>query len=192
MKNYFSASNQNLKGSSSLLHTASDETYYWFLYELYPFGSQRKVCSSFDQNFDFKIRRIAKKISYESVDVRSLFWVIFHKSTACSSQDSKGYNIHSQYSVYTLLTAGSHGHELFLAQTLIFIYLLIFFLLMNITSFNWVIGINFKLTWIPCTSMISTIYQLRKRGSHSILNLLLLCHSRQFQIVKTPVQNPCA
>ena len=47
---------------------------------LYPFGSQRKVFSTFDQNFDFKKGREHKKNSYERrayepVDVRSLFWV---------------------------------------------------------------------------------------------------------------------
>ena len=53
------------------------------------------VFSTFDQNFDFKIRREHKKYSYErrayeSVDVRSLFWVIPHRSTETSSQGLKG------------------------------------------------------------------------------------------------------
>ena len=55
------------------------------------------VYSTFDQKFDFKIRRDhPKKKSYEgrvyeSVDVRSPFWVIAHKSTESSTQDSMGY-----------------------------------------------------------------------------------------------------
>ena len=55
-----------------------------FNYFFYPFRYQRRVHSTFDQNFDFKIRREHQKISferraYESVDVGSLFWVISHR-----------------------------------------------------------------------------------------------------------------
>ena len=53
---------------------------------LCPFESQGRVFFTFDQNFDFKIRRDHQKNffeprAYESVDVRSLFWVISHRST---------------------------------------------------------------------------------------------------------------
>ena len=52
---------------------------------IYPFESQRRVFSTFDNSFYFKIRREHQKISYErhayeSVDVRSLFWVTFKAS----------------------------------------------------------------------------------------------------------------
>ena len=50
---------------------------------LYPFESQRRLYSTFDQNFNFKMRRDHKKKIiknfhqlHESVDVRSLFWVM--------------------------------------------------------------------------------------------------------------------
>ena len=54
--------------------------------------------SAFDQYLNFKIWRDHQKKKksyeryvYETVDVRGLFWVIYHKSTECSSQKSKGY-----------------------------------------------------------------------------------------------------
>ena len=48
---------------------------------IYPLEPQRRVFSTFDQNFDFKIRREHQKNynerrAYELVDVRSLFRVI--------------------------------------------------------------------------------------------------------------------
>ena len=60
-----------------------------------PIESQRRVFSTFDQNFDFKIKRDHKKNSYkrrayESVDVRSLFWVMSHRSTESSTPGLKG------------------------------------------------------------------------------------------------------
>ena len=60
--------------------------------------SQRKVFFTFDQIFDFKIRREHQKTSYEcrayeSVDFRSLFWVIPHRSTETSTPGlNGGYN----------------------------------------------------------------------------------------------------
>ena len=50
--------------------------------------------STFDNNFDFKIRREYQKVSCErrvceSVDVESLFWVISHKSTDSSTHERK-------------------------------------------------------------------------------------------------------
>ena len=62
---------------------------------LYPFESQRRAYSTFVRNFDFKTRREHKKNSYErrayeSVDVRSLFWVISHWSAESSTLGLKG------------------------------------------------------------------------------------------------------
>ena len=56
---------------------------------VYPFEYQRRVL--FDQNFDFKIWKEHQKISYdrhtyESVDVRSLFWV-YGKQYSGSQRD---------------------------------------------------------------------------------------------------------
>ena len=63
----------------------------------YPFGSQHRVFSTFDKNFYFKIRRENQKNSYErrayeSVDVRSLFLFIPHRSTETSTPGLKGLN----------------------------------------------------------------------------------------------------
>ena len=54
-------------------------------------------CSTFDQNFDFKLKRDHQKISYErrayeSVDVRNLFWVISHRPAESSTPGLKGLN----------------------------------------------------------------------------------------------------
>ena len=62
---------------------------------LYPFESHRRLYSTFYQNFDFKIRREHQKISYErrvyeSVDVRSLFWVTSHRFTESRAWGLKG------------------------------------------------------------------------------------------------------
>ena len=52
--------------------------------------------STFDQNSDFKIRMEHQKIfsykrcAYESVDDRSLFWVIHHRSSETSTPGLKG------------------------------------------------------------------------------------------------------
>ena len=61
----------------------------------YPFEFQRTIFSTFDQNPDFKIRRDHQKISYEhrayeSVDVRSLFWVVSRMSSESSTPGLKG------------------------------------------------------------------------------------------------------
>ena len=61
----------------------------------YPFESQRRVFSRFDQNFDIKIRRKHQQNflwarAYESVDVRSVFWVISHMSAESSIPGFKG------------------------------------------------------------------------------------------------------
>ena len=66
------------------------------MFSLHPFGSQRRVYSTYDQNFEFKIRRDHQKKSYEChvyepVDIRSLYRVISHRFTECSSQEPKGY-----------------------------------------------------------------------------------------------------
>ena len=50
-----------------------------------PLTPQREEYSMFEQNFDFKIRNDHQKISYEhrvyeSVDVRSLFWLSLRKA----------------------------------------------------------------------------------------------------------------
>ena len=60
----------------------------------YSFGSQRSVFSTFDQIFNWKIRRKHQKIfyecrAYESVDVRILFWVISHRSPGSSTPGLK-------------------------------------------------------------------------------------------------------
>ena len=65
---------------------------------MYPFGSQRRLYSTFDQNLDIEIRRYHLKTFlecrvYESVDVRSLSLVISPKSTESSSQWANGYII---------------------------------------------------------------------------------------------------
>ena len=67
-----------LNPASVLYHLSSHILFAVFLY---PFESQRRIFSTFDQNFYFKIRRDHQNNSYErhayeSVDVRSLFWVI--------------------------------------------------------------------------------------------------------------------
>ena len=51
--------------------------------------------NTLDQNFYFKIRKEHQKNSYErrayeSVDIRSLFWVISHRSTESSTPVLKG------------------------------------------------------------------------------------------------------
>ena len=66
---------------------------------MYTFDSERRVFCTFDQNFDFKIRREHQKISYkrrayESVDVRSLFWIISHGFTESSTPGLKGLYSH--------------------------------------------------------------------------------------------------
>ena len=90
---------------------------------IYPFESHRRLFSTFDQNFDFKIRwdmaslsylklvmdGSIKKFSYErrayeSVDVRSLFWVISHRSKESSTLGVKGLYIVLPYLIKTLNT----------------------------------------------------------------------------------------
>ena len=67
---------------------------YIYIYIYIYIYTQNRVFSTFDQNFDFKIRREHQKNSYErsayeSVDVRSLFWVISHRSTESSTPGLK-------------------------------------------------------------------------------------------------------
>ena len=60
--------------------------------DLHPFGSQRRLYSTFDQNFDLKIRRDQAKIPYErrvneSVDDdRSLSWAIISYEPSTESR----------------------------------------------------------------------------------------------------------
>ena len=62
----------------------------------YPFESQRRVFSTFDQNFDFKIRRDHQKNFLWAPRLwvgrryRSLLWVISHRSTESSTPGLKG------------------------------------------------------------------------------------------------------
>ena len=61
-----------------------------------PFWYQRRVFSTYDQNFVSEKRREHQEhfswaLCYESVEVRSLFWVIPHRPTKPVLLDSKGY-----------------------------------------------------------------------------------------------------
>ena len=72
------------------------------VFSSYPFGSQRRAFSTFDQNFDFKIRREhPKKIPMSAtpmsryIDVMSLFGLYLLGIRKPVLQDSKGYSADS-------------------------------------------------------------------------------------------------
>ena len=109
-----------------ITRSATNDTIYIYNIMYMPLGSSVEYTIHLTKNFDFRIRREHQKKSYEhrayeSVDVRSLFWVIPHRFSETSTPGLKGllyYNI-----ILYIFKLG-------IADSILFYYLMILLLLL--------------------------------------------------------------